>query len=264
MRQVGLYSDWKKIAAGGGTFLAVKQDGTLWAWGMDGNGTLSGRSNNHHAPRARATDPVRIGKESDWADVFMLNGAWVLCVKRDGSTWTCGSVPVDPRRPSTRVHDGDELVRWSMDGTNWSSMASAGTLTLGTRIDGTLWASGDLPSKIFGEYTGEHFSEQELRVGQQSNWVTVSGDWRLTALQTDGSLLAMEFNRTLRPSKYTDWAVATEGLGLTWGLAKDGTVSCWDEFTIDWPDKDATFMQKFFLGPSRRPVLTVNILDAQK
>jgi alpha-tubulin suppressor-like RCC1 family protein len=38
--QIGVDSDWKQVSAGAAHTLAVKNDGTLWAWGSNGVGQL--------------------------------------------------------------------------------------------------------------------------------------------------------------------------------------------------------------------------------
>jgi hypothetical protein len=137
---------------------------------------------------------------------------------------------------------------------------------LGIRTDGSLWASGDLPSKIFGENVSPGLHSKAVRVGTKSDWATINGQWHRVALKADGTLWTMveeggsASSQTKRQSKYDDWLAATECDQLTWALAKDGTLSCWNAF--DW-EAYSTVMGKIILGPTRRPVFSVNILDAE-
>jgi hypothetical protein len=138
---------------------------------------------------------------------------------------------------------------------------------LGIRTDGSLWAAGNIPRKVFGEKAGRGKQLEGVRIGTKSDWVALSGDWQQTALEANGTLWTMQFDYTdqiRQPSKYTDWLAATEYGLWTWALAKDGTLTGWDQFEIDWPDYRTPFMQRFFLGPSRRPIFSVNILDKQQ
>ncbi|NVO06105.1 MAG: hypothetical protein HXX19_09345 [Rhodoferax sp.] len=61
---------WKAIAAGGSHTLAVKSDGTLWAWGLNQDGQLgdgfSAASGQSHVFQ---TTPEKIGTSSTWATV---------------------------------------------------------------------------------------------------------------------------------------------------------------------------------------------------
>ena len=72
-----------KIAGGYGNSLALKRDGSLWAWGDNRAGQLGLGDTSHrrHSPRGRVA--------SDWAAVagrFQCS----LALKKDGSLWAWG------------------------------------------------------------------------------------------------------------------------------------------------------------------------------
>ena len=61
--QVGSDSDWVSISAQEAHALAIKEDGTLWGWGQNGDyelGQGSGSTTDQSAP-------IQIGTDSDWA-----------------------------------------------------------------------------------------------------------------------------------------------------------------------------------------------------
>ena len=262
IRQFGTDTDWKEIAAGGGTFMAVKQDGTLWGWGLDANGmfTENWKQSKRGVPVA---NPVQIGKDSDWVNVFLPDGEHALGVKRDGTTWQWGHLFVN----GGEVRPLSQKVRVQLEGSDWLTMISTVNwqATLGIRADGSLWAVGNIPNEItfFGEKTPTGRHPDAVRIGTKSDWIALSGDWQPAALEANGTLCTMQWDQVKRPSKYADWLAATEYGELTWALAKDGTLSCWNEFGFNWPDDKATFMQRFFLGPTRRPRVSYNILSQQ-
>jgi hypothetical protein len=240
IHRIGTDSIWKKIA--GDTyyyyFYALKKDGTLW---------IAAYATNCVAV------PVRVGSDSDWADV--RRG---IFVKRDGSEWDWESNPI-----SAHGHKfpGAKLVQrhWNQ-GTNWLSGAGINP-TLRIRSDGSLWASGDyIPSKVFGEKVAPRLHQEPLRVGTKSDWIALAGlNLPCLALEADGVLWTLNSDQSKHPSKYADWlAVAASYGGYcgAWALAKDGTLSCWNEswasYSMGWG--------RIFLGPSRKPVFSVNIL----
>jgi len=262
---IGVDSDWNQIAAGGGTFMAVKQDGTLWGWGNDASGLIT-EGTLHNKRGVNVPQPVRIGTNSDWENIFFLENSAALGIKRDGSTWKFGNLHFAGNRWETR--SVRQMIRDNMDGNNLLVASARDRLLVFVRTDGSLWAVGDLPDKIFGErvLSGEH--SDPVRVGKKSDWVALSGTWQMAALEANGTLWTMSSENfgypscpSRRPSKYTDWLAAAQYSDLTWGLARDGTLSCWNEFGINWPGQKANFMQRFFLGPTRRPILSVNILN---
>jgi len=58
--RIGLRTRWTAITAGGKHTIALKSDGTLWAWGWNGFGQLGdGTTTSKYSP-------VQIGAENKW------------------------------------------------------------------------------------------------------------------------------------------------------------------------------------------------------
>ena len=83
--QVKGLSGVKAIAAGGDTSLALKSDGTVWAWGYDGLGELgNGTSDeNQHSAPVRVRNLVSVA-------ALAAGGTHELAVGKDGSLWSWG------------------------------------------------------------------------------------------------------------------------------------------------------------------------------
>lgn len=74
---------FKKVSAGYDFFLAISQDGTLWAWGENGYGQL-GDGTTTDRPQ-----PVQISTATNWA--FIAAGdEHSAAIKSDGTLWTWG------------------------------------------------------------------------------------------------------------------------------------------------------------------------------
>jgi alpha-tubulin suppressor-like RCC1 family protein len=61
--QVGSSSDWKYISIGYQSVLAIKNNGTLWAWGYNNDGQLGDGTN------VNRSSPVQIGTDYNWVSV---------------------------------------------------------------------------------------------------------------------------------------------------------------------------------------------------
>ena len=78
-------ADWKTVCAGYGHTMAIKNDGTLYAWGENVYGSLGDGTNNGK------TSPTKIGTDSDWDSVSAALTFHIMAIKKDGSLWGWGN-----------------------------------------------------------------------------------------------------------------------------------------------------------------------------
>lgn len=83
--QVGTETDWASIAAGtmSGHTVALKADGTLWAWGRNDHGQLGDGTTTQRLTPARAATVLR------WTGAA-VGGDHTVAVSSDGTLWTWG------------------------------------------------------------------------------------------------------------------------------------------------------------------------------
>jgi alpha-tubulin suppressor-like RCC1 family protein len=85
--QVGGLTNWATVGAGYAHSLAVKTDGTLWAWGRGTSGQL-GLS----ASTINRSSPVQVGGLTNWSIVEgTISGTASLSIKTDGTLWGWGT-----------------------------------------------------------------------------------------------------------------------------------------------------------------------------
>lgn len=176
--------DWKQAVAGGIHALAIKKDGTLWAWGNNWAGSL-GTGTTSNSPV-----PVQVGVTTNWVKVWagMLES---VALQSDGSLWYWGDNP----DPAYDMHVGNRLVptRISPD-TNWVDVGFGPWTVFAIKSDGTLWAWG----RNAHVYTGvgdQALDATPTRVGTNSDWrsIPACGLWWCQGLtKKDGSLWLMD------------------------------------------------------------------------
>ena len=131
--QIGTDSDWVSIAAGYAYTVALKSDGTLWAWGRNDNGQLGDGTTTSRL------SPVRIGADNNWISI-VAGAAHTIALKSDGTLWSWG------RNMYGELGDGTTTERHSSvqigAGGNWVSIAAGGYHSISAKSDGTLWAWG--------------------------------------------------------------------------------------------------------------------------
>jgi alpha-tubulin suppressor-like RCC1 family protein len=84
--QIGALTNWSKVSlsqSGSGHALAIKTDGTLWAWGDKASGA---QGTNNFVDRS---SPVQVGALTTWSQVS-AGGAVTHAIKTDGTLWGWG------------------------------------------------------------------------------------------------------------------------------------------------------------------------------
>jgi len=103
--QIGALTNWATASPGGLHTLAVKTDGTLWAWGEAQNGRLGDNQD-----LVNRSSPVQIGALTDWSLVSATGGAltgFSTAIKTDGTLWAWG------RNNDGELGDGTTVQRSS-------------------------------------------------------------------------------------------------------------------------------------------------------
>jgi alpha-tubulin suppressor-like RCC1 family protein/PKD repeat protein len=83
-QHVGADKDWKTVTSGTRFMVAIKENGSLWSWGLNDRGQLGDGSNTNR------DTPQRIGTDNDWKQVT-AGEDFVLAIKTDGSLWAWGN-----------------------------------------------------------------------------------------------------------------------------------------------------------------------------
>ena len=186
LSQITFAQCWKEIAAGDNHSVAIKADGTLWAWGRNHYGQLGdGTTVNKNVP-------TQIGTDTDWASIDAAS-ITTVAIKTDGSLWAWGD------NSHGQIGDGNHgpLVfntiptRIGTD-TDWIKTVTSVYQTFAIKSNRTLWGWGQ------GEYLGngdtiDHYTP--FQIGTDLNWSEiVTSCCNRLALKEDNTLWGWGLN----------------------------------------------------------------------
>lgn len=133
-------SIWTSISAGLYHVMAIKKDGTLWAWGNNAYGQLG------VGDTVNRLSPTRVGTDT-WAEVSAFENR-VVAIKKDGTLWAWG------RNSPAFGYDSHSPINVAPGA--WYTASIGLSHAVAMRMDSTLWAWGD---NIFGQLgTGDTIS----------------------------------------------------------------------------------------------------------
>jgi alpha-tubulin suppressor-like RCC1 family protein len=166
---------WNEVSAGEGYSMALRDDGSLWAFGRNDAAQLG------KLTRRIVSRPQRAG-EHHWIDVA-AGGAATLAIRSDSSLriwggWKRGG-PAQPLSGLKGMSRSAASVDW-----RWSKVAIGAEHGLAIRNDGSLWALGS------GELgcAGRTSARSVCRVSH-ARWTAIAaGDGFSAGIREDGSL----------------------------------------------------------------------------
>lgn len=230
----GANTTWKQIAAGEFHTLALRADGSLWAWGFNQNGQLGDGTS------VDKLVPTKIGT-GKW--LYVAAGkAHSLGIDDKGALWAWG------RNFNGQLGDGTVLPRLApvKIGTDtWTAVAAGDIHSLGRRSDGALMAwGGNITGQLGNGSASATAVTAPVRIGTQS-WASVSaGGGHSAAIRTDGTLWSWGDNaagqlglntttnssvpvQVLLAGTANNWSVVSAGLKHTMAIRTDGTLWAW-------------------------------------
>lgn len=235
--QIGTETSWKELSAGGKFVLALKNDGSLWAWGSNEYGALGDNT------LANKNVPTKIGTANNWAKIF-AGPRNSFAIKTDGTLWSwgdngylqLGQIPSNYKVP-TKVGLS----------TDWSYIDAGVNYTAGLKTDGTLWTWGYNNYGQLGDNSAYNVSRYTPTQVGTDVWVSIgAGSTSLYGIKPDGTMWATGNNYSgqlgvgmpsgnygtkvfLQIGTDTDWqsvygggdyakAIKTNGFQYAWGI----------------------------------------------
>ena len=174
-------NNWKQVSAGSFHCAAIKTDGTLWTWGLGGDGQLGDNTITN-----KSTPVTTFAGGTNWKEV---SSGYKHCaaIKTDGTLWTWGLGTYGALGDNTATNKSTPVTTFA-GGTNWKQV-SGSAHSVAIKTDGTLWTWGIGTSGQLGTNTITSKSTPVTTFAGGTNWKKVSaGDRYCAAIKTDGTL----------------------------------------------------------------------------
>jgi len=177
-----------QISVGNSYTMAIKIDGSLWAWGRNEYGQLGdGTTEDKHTP-------IKIMNEVSHVSVSFCN---TMAIKIDGSLWAWGVLIGDG---TTEQRNTPKKI---MDGV--SHVSAKGFYTMAIKYDGSLWTWGSNEYGRLGDGTITVYDDWGKLIEENNDKLTpikiMDGVVQVSAggvdsmvIKSDGSLWAWEYN----------------------------------------------------------------------
>lgn len=170
---------WTKVSAGDRHTLAIRSDGTLWAWGRNnfgqlGDGTFDDR-----------LEPVQIGTDTNWKDIF-AGTHHSMAIKLNGRLWAWGGN--EAGQLGNNSYDAQPSPV-AIGNAVWTQISLGDLFSVGLQQNGTLWAWG---ANFWGQVgvgtdPGNYLTPQQIGTG--NDWMLIAaGSHHTLAKKANGSL----------------------------------------------------------------------------
>lgn len=164
--------------------MAVKKDGTLWAWGNNTYGQL-GIGYTYHQ-----NSPVQVGTDTNWKKVSS-GSSHVLALKKDGTLWAWGANSYGQLGLGIT---GEKAIPVRVGtSSNWTDIAAGGSHSLAINSEGSLYAWG---RNTYGQLGAGSTTDSNVPVKiWGSNWSSISaGIYYSIGLKSDGTMYGWGYN----------------------------------------------------------------------
>jgi alpha-tubulin suppressor-like RCC1 family protein len=234
---VGGFTDWCHVSAGGNHSLAVRRNGSAWAWGSGICGILG-----DNTTVSRSSPVSVVGGFTDWCQLS-AGTCHSLGVKQNGTAWAWGLGTCGRLGDNTVVAKSSPV---SVVGgfTNWCQVSAAlGDHSLGVLCNGTAWGWGCNGSGRLGDNATVDRSSPVSVVGNFTDWCQVSGGnahslgvrqngsawaWGLNTSGQLGDNTAVTKSSPVSPvGNLTGWCQVSAGSIHSLGVRTNGSLWAW-------------------------------------
>lgn len=234
--QIGALTNWKQVSSDLQA-LAIRTDGTLWAWGDGAGGRLGNGS------IASYSSPVQIGALTDWNQASA--GGASFGIRTNGTLWSWGenTFGILGTSISTSLKYSSPIQVGAL--TNWKKVKVAKDTTqtsvIALTTAGTIFSWGDNSAGQLG-LNDRTDRSSPVQIGSLTAWADIDVSLATVyAIKTDGTLWAWGRNETgqygngniinysspVQIGALTNWKQVSAGQFGAAAVKTDGTLWTW-------------------------------------
>ena len=179
----GGLTGWKKVETRGFYMAALRDNGTLWLWGLNSAGQIGDNTNGGGtATNSRSTPRQEFTLSTNWK-TFSCGTTHTSAIKTNGTLWMWGSNTAGKLGDNTLVDRSTPRQEFTAS-TNWKDVSVNGDVTAATKTNGTLWAWGINAFGQLGDGTLTTRSTPRQEFTSSTNWKQLSvGQLNITAVK---------------------------------------------------------------------------------
>ncbi len=241
-KQIGDDNDWQYVSAGSYA-IAIKNDGTLWAWGAN----IMDRSGK----RINSASPMQLNESKVWVAVHsegIAGGvgecdAYTIGLKNDGTLWGWGTNGFNGLLGLVNKNDAPILTQITKKH-NWSKVSMGCYSVIALSKDGTAWGWGtdseirDISSKVSSKPFLPMKMDVKAKLGGDIDSIQnaiFSDSFNSARIKNDGTLWLWRYEESPKWSgqkpvlrqektKNTDWKWLSQHDSFVIALKKDGSL----------------------------------------
>ena len=182
---------WSKVAIGYYNTVALKSNGSLWAWGDNSYGQLGQGWQSLYA-----NSPINAIGNTTWAKVSAGNG-FVLAIRSNGTLYAWGDNASGQLGDVSVVSKSSPVLVSGPAGASWAAIAAGSSHSLGITTTGQIYGWGE---NFYGQVGNNNTSNVSSPValagaGSISSWTMVAaGTIQSFAITIAGTLYAWGYN----------------------------------------------------------------------
>lgn len=265
--QIGSDNDWVSITASNNHCLAIKSNGTMWAWGQNLDGEFG--SGNFISPQ---TTPVQIIPQIFPADAFVKVSAgdrYSLALVKNSFNPQIFNLYATGLQLNGRLgnglNSGSRFTWTQITSDTWKDIAAGNGSSLGIRTNGLLYSWGDNARGQLGLGNTTSVSVP-TQIGSDTDWISIAGGQDVSyAVRNNGTMVSAGHNLEARTGlgitegntvNFTQVAPSINWLQVSGGSGRVGGAVSTDKKLYTWGRDGAQDGQGFTTSPTLVPAQT--------